>query len=322
MPLRLPALTLDADAESVRRARARVRDVFEGLDRGDLLDATQVGVSELVTNALLHGAPPISIQVRGTRQHPRVEVHDGSPTPPAMPFDATEDDQQLTTYGRGLGLVAMLSTAWGADLTPDGKVVWFIPAAEPRLGGDLSGNVFDLAQAVQGEPANNGRPSRRTRIRILGLPIAPYARFRQRYFDLARELRLLSLNPSDDYPAARRFSSVFLEAERLDQQIQGRDRLAAALTQLLDVVDLDLFVPTRLPATMRRLLDTLDQVDELCRQEQTLTLAASSAEQRLIRWWFTEFVRQGAGHEPTSWPDYVLTQSHPADTAAVDGPSV
>jgi hypothetical protein len=55
---------------------------------------------------------------------------------------------------------------------------------------------------------------------------------------------------------------------------------------------------------MRRLLDTLDQVDELCRQEHMLTLAAGDAEQRLIRWWFTEFVRQGEGHPPTSWPDY------------------
>ena len=84
MPLRMPALALDADAESVKRARAWVRDIFERLERLDLLDAAQAGVSELVTNAVLHGAPPISIQVRGTRQHPRVEVQDGSSSPPAM----------------------------------------------------------------------------------------------------------------------------------------------------------------------------------------------------------------------------------------------
>jgi anti-sigma regulatory factor (Ser/Thr protein kinase) len=319
MPLRLPALALDvdADAESLRRARAWVRDVFERLDRGDLVDAAEVGVSELVTNAVLHGAPPISIQVRGTFQHPRVEVQDGSPRPPAMTFDATDGDQLLATYGRGLGLVAMLSTAWGADLTPDGKVVWFVPVAEPRLEGDLSGEVFDLAHALQGEPANNGRPSSLTRIRILGLPVAPWARFRQRYFELARELRLVSLTPSESYLAARRFSAVFLQAERLGQQIQGLDRLYAALAQHRDVVDLDLFVPPRLPDTMRRLLDTLDQVDELCRQEHMLTLAASSAEQQLIRWWFTEFVRQGAGDDPTSWPDYLRTQGHAPDTMPV-----
>jgi hypothetical protein len=58
MSLRLPSLALEADAESAKRARTWVRDALEGLDRLDLLDAAEVGVSELVTNALLHGAPP------------------------------------------------------------------------------------------------------------------------------------------------------------------------------------------------------------------------------------------------------------------------
>jgi hypothetical protein len=233
-----------------------------------------------------------------------------------MTFDTTDEDQLLATFGRGLGLVATLSTAWGADLTPDGKVVWFVPAAEPRVDGDLSGDVFDLVQTLKGDPADNGRPSHFTRIRILGLPVAAYARFRRRYFELARELRLLSLNPGNDYPAARRFNAVFLEAERLGQQVQGY-LLDAALAQHRTVVDLDLLVPPRLPGAMRRLLDTLDQVDELCRQEHMLTLAASTAEQQLIRWWFTEFVRQGAGDDPTSWPDYLRTQGHAPDTMPV-----
>jgi anti-sigma regulatory factor (Ser/Thr protein kinase) len=305
MPLRQPALPLDADPGSVKRARTRVRALFERLDRLDLLDAAETGTSELVTNAVLHGAPPISLRVRGTQHHPRVEVHDGSRRPPAMTFDATDEDQRWATYGRGLGLVAMLSTAWGADLTPDGKVVWFAPAAQPRLDGDLSGDVFDLEQALQATPADPGRTSHLTPIRFLGLPVAPYARFRQRYFDLARELRLLSLLPGNDYVAARRFSAVFLQAERLGRQVQGLDRLHAAIAQHQDSVDVDLFVPPTVPDTMRQVLDTLNQVDELCRQEHMLTLAADRAEQRLIRWWFTEFVRQGAGSPPTSWPDYV-----------------
>ncbi len=98
---------------------------------------------------------------------------------------------------------------------------------------------------------------------------------------------------------------MFLEADRLGRQVRGYDRLVAALAQHRDVVDVDLFVPPELPDTMRQLLDTLDEVDALCRHEQMLTLAASSDERLLIRWWFTEFVRQGAGHPPTPWPDYV-----------------
>jgi len=307
MPLRLPALPLDANAEAVKRARAWVQDVFEGLDRSDLLDAAESGVSELVTNAVLHGGPPISIGVRGTQRYPRVEVQDGSRQPPRMTFDATDEDQLLATYGRGLGLVAMLSSAWGADLVPEGKVVWFVPTAEPRLDSDLSGDVFDLERALQEDPAGRGRAPALIRIRFLGLPVAPWARFRQRYYELARELRLLSLAANDDYPVARRFNDVFLEAERQGRQVQGRDLLDATVAQHRDVADLDLLVPATMPHAMRRLLDTLDQVDELCRQEHMLTLAAGAAERRLIRWWFTEFVRQGEGHPPTSWPDYVAS---------------
>jgi anti-sigma regulatory factor (Ser/Thr protein kinase) len=314
MPLRLPAVELAADAESLRRARSTVRAVLTDLGRLDLLDAALVGTSELVGNAVLHGDPPISIQVRGTRQCPRVEVRDGSRRPPKMTHNPADQDQLLATYGRGLWLVAMVSTAWGADLTTTGKVVWFAPAAEPRLHGDLSGEVFDYEVVLQGpvppgprpegpSEAVRASPGEPIRIRILGLPVAAYAGFRQRYFDLARELRLLSL--SDEHPVAQRFSAVFLEAERLGRQVRGLERLDAALSQHGDVADLDLFVPPALPLTMRQLLDTLDQVDELCRHEQMLTLAASSAEQRLIRWWFTEFVRQGDGQPPTSWQDYV-----------------
>ena len=304
MPLRVPAVELAADAESVQRARASVRAVFVRLDRAELLDAALMGASELVTNAVLHGAPPISIQVRGTRQWPRVEVRDGSRRPPVMTFTPADRDEPLSTYGRGLGLVAMLSTAWGADLTPDGKVVWFAPAAEPRLHGDLRGDVFDLAQALRQDPSDRVPLERLTRIRILGLPVVAYARFRRRYFDLARELRLLSLAPDGQHPAAQRFSDVFLRAERLGQQVEGTDRLDAALAQARDVVDVDLFVPPELPDTMAQVLNTLDQVDELCRRERMLTLAAGADEQRLIRWWFTEFARQGAGHAPTRWRDH------------------
>lgn len=321
MPLRLPALPLDANAEAVKRARAWVKDVFQGLDRSDLLDAAESGVSELVTNAVLHGGPPISIGVRGTQRYPRVEVQDGSRQPPRMTFDATDEDQLLATYGRGLGLVAMLSSAWGADLVPEGKVVWFVPSAEPRLDSDLSGDVFDLERALREDPSGQGRAPAPIRIRFLGLPVASWARFRQRYYELARELRLLSLAANDDYPVARRFNDVFLEAERQGRLVQGRDVLDATVAQHRDVADLDLLVPATMPDAMRRLLDTLDQVDELCRQEHMLTLAAGAAEQRLIRWWFTEFVRQGEGHPPTSWPDYLACHGQAsAESLTTTGP--
>lgn len=298
------ALLLDGGAESVRRARAWVCDAFVRLDRQDLADSAEEGVSELVTNALLHAAAPISVQVRGTREHPRVEVRDGSRRLPVVTFDSDDEDQLFSTFGRGLGLVAMQSAAWGVDLEPEGKVVWFVPAAEPRLDRDLSGEVHDLAAGAHEDGPANGGPGRLVRVRILGLPVAPWNEARRWYYELAREVRLLGLSPSADYPTARRFSEVFREAERQSRLIQGLDQLAAAVARHQDSVSLDLRVPPTLPGTIDQLVDVLEQVDELCRQERMLTLPAGAPERRLLTWWFSQFVRQPAGEEPVSWPTY------------------
>ena len=76
MPLNREPLPLEPDPKSVKRAREWVGDVLERLGRDDLVDAAELGVSELVTNAILHADPPITVRVRGTRNHPRVEVRE------------------------------------------------------------------------------------------------------------------------------------------------------------------------------------------------------------------------------------------------------
>ena len=80
--------------------------------------------------------PPIKVRVRGTWEHPRVEVIDGSTEPPILPGSEPlgDDDDLLLTFGRGLGIVARCSTAWGAEIEDDGKVVWFVPAARAQRG--------------------------------------------------------------------------------------------------------------------------------------------------------------------------------------------
>ena len=69
-------LVLDPDPKSVGRARAWVVEELTNLGRSDLVDAAELGVSELVTNAILHAAPPITVGLLGSREQPRVEVRD------------------------------------------------------------------------------------------------------------------------------------------------------------------------------------------------------------------------------------------------------
>ena len=76
------SLVLPATPPSVKLARSWVSKILEEIGRGDLVDAAQLGVSELVTNALIHSQPPLSVRVRGTIDHPRIEVVDSSPVPP------------------------------------------------------------------------------------------------------------------------------------------------------------------------------------------------------------------------------------------------
>ena len=90
----------------------------------DVLDDALLLISELVTNSVLHGGPPIVLAVDcdGTGLH--VRVRDGGPT---MPVPRVAGD--TAESGRGMSLVDLLSSTWGvvpvADAHGPGKEVWF-----------------------------------------------------------------------------------------------------------------------------------------------------------------------------------------------------
>ncbi|GAB7192956.1 hypothetical protein NUM3379_36650 [Kineococcus sp. NUM-3379] len=85
----------------------------------DLQRRVELVTTELVANAVEHGAPPLRIGLRRTGDVLRVHVADGSRAAPVrreQPPDATS--------GRGIALVAHLSTGWGVEHVAGGKVVW------------------------------------------------------------------------------------------------------------------------------------------------------------------------------------------------------
>jgi hypothetical protein len=57
------ATDLPSDARSATAARAFVRDVLSGSRLESVLDAAELCVSELVTNALLHAGTPMRLEV-------------------------------------------------------------------------------------------------------------------------------------------------------------------------------------------------------------------------------------------------------------------
>lgn len=88
-----------------------------GSGRGD---DVMLCVSELATNALLHGVPPgrhYRVFLRYDGSVLRVEVHDSGPGVPRIVGEVDEG-------GRALLLVAALSDKWGVGERDLGKVVW------------------------------------------------------------------------------------------------------------------------------------------------------------------------------------------------------
>lgn len=297
-----PRLLLDPEPQSVRRARVYVAERLQRLGRDDLLDAAELGVSELVTNAILHANPPITVRVRGTPLHPRVEVHDNSKRPPKLNSGMADDDQLLRTFGRGLGIVALYSATWGAEVSPEGKVVWFEPTLEPDMEGAPEGDVFVLDDVLDERMAGIDRPERLLTVRLLGMPVAVFAEFRGWYAEIRRELRILGLAHGSEYPVAAQMAELTLRVEQDRRLASGIERLDAAIRAGEERVDLEYHVPPSAPETMRQMSDVLDRADEFCREHRLLTMGATDQLKQLWRWYTDEFRRQAAGEEPIAWP--------------------
>ncbi len=101
---------LPPDRTAARAARAALA-AFTANEEAMLV------VGELVTNAVLHGTPPISLSATPHANGLRVGVRDRRPD---LGPDAPDS--------RGLQLVEALALQWGVDSLSDGKVVWaFLP---------------------------------------------------------------------------------------------------------------------------------------------------------------------------------------------------
>jgi len=109
----------DAVPESVPVARRFVEEQLDGCPSGPL-ELVLLLTSEVATNAVVHARTPFTVEVGRSDRTVRVSVSDRSGFLPvqlsAMPADE---------HGRGMGLVAALSTDWGIEHRDVGKGVWF-----------------------------------------------------------------------------------------------------------------------------------------------------------------------------------------------------
>ena len=131
-------IELDGDTDAPSRGRHAVTEVLDGWGcepgtREDLL----LVVSELVTNAVVHGAEPIVVTMVRAAERVRVEVTDGAAG--SSPHGNPRPPKNAET-GRGLSVVTRLAVAWGWRATPgSGKTVW--PARSPGRADQASWSI-------------------------------------------------------------------------------------------------------------------------------------------------------------------------------------
>ncbi|MCW2784244.1 MAG: hypothetical protein JWP74_761, partial [Marmoricola sp.] len=300
VPWNMQSLALPATPPSVRLARDWVTRVLVEIGRDDLTDSARLAVSELVTNAILHADPPMTVYVRGTLEHPRIEVADQSLVPPRQRTDAIEfdpdDEFSWTTVGRGLDLVASYARAWGADIDArgSGKVVWFEPSPEPRET-PTAGELFDLDEAIEARGYAPLDPRSMVTIELLNLPTDLFAHLRVHFNELGRELRLLSISAPGRYPIAAEFTDVYLQVELERRHVTGLDVLDAAMRDGAETVDLSYSAPPTAPASMALLSSLLDTVYDTMTDDALLVLRPPAELIDVQHWYLGEFVRQGAG---------------------------
>jgi anti-sigma regulatory factor (Ser/Thr protein kinase) len=107
---RLLSVQLEHEAAAAATARGLVRDAVLAAvpaASSELLDAMLLVTSELVTNGLRHGEPPVSVTVDRKGRRLRLTVTDEGSRIPRPRLAGPE-----STGGRGLFLVSALSTAW------------------------------------------------------------------------------------------------------------------------------------------------------------------------------------------------------------------
>jgi len=129
---------LAAHPGSAATARRLTRDRLTGWSiADDTCDTAALVVSELVTNAIVHTASrQIVCELHDADELVRIAVRDEG-CAPGEPHPSPQRPEE--EHGRGLLLVAAMCTAWGAQETGPGLLVWAeLPRAADAAGTERS----------------------------------------------------------------------------------------------------------------------------------------------------------------------------------------
>lgn len=274
-------LALRAVPEAAPEARALLRELLSGTPFEDRLEDGELAVSELVTNAVLHGREPLSVAVVVGDSCARVEVTDGSAVSPSF---SMLDPTAVT--GRGLMLISAASDRWGVEPSPSGKSVWF----ELVLGGcadELEADV-DALLAAWGDDLAEDPAHEQVRIVLTDLDTDLVARAEAHVEGLLRELCLVVADVDVPAETARVARAVLRATAGVDAvRADLKHQLAVAVSAGQPRVDLTVTMQREDGELVRDYSHAVDEADRLSRAGQLLTTPApaelSAARQSYLR---------------------------------------
>jgi hypothetical protein len=323
----LVRLRVDEAPDGVPRARQALgrRLASASAPVRELAGDVKLLACELLTNAVLHGAPPVDLLVVARRGCLRVEVTDTSRDRPLRARSSAD-----TMTGRGIALVAGLASRWGSQVNREGKVVW----AEV----DLAQATLDTRAAA--EPVTEGqRPAD-------GLEAGPERRYRVWLGDVSTELLLAAKSHVDNLireftlAAAGAYSgestAVPPQLAELIGQVTTRfadarrmirEQALAAATAGERRTRLELLLPLSAADAGEEYLAALDVADEYARQARLLTLETPPQHRAFRHWYVSSLIAQlraagrgaAAGDQP-SFEEYLSRVPRPPDRRAETAP--
>jgi len=280
--------TFSPTAISSGDARRFVTELLLDWGRAHLVDDTALCVSELAANAVLHSRSPFTLAVRRTGDGVRVDVLDPCPDQLPVPVPTSGSAADLTgrsTTGRGLQIVAALSTRWGVSTAEGAKSVWveLSDGAHP----DPNDAVIVIGHHRTVAPGQS--------LSFPGLPVRAAVASGIQVDEVVRELQLALLGPGPAEEPTRLFELLERSAP---VRLAGRYAALQAAAECHTRFDLEL-------AVSDAALSAVGSLNQLLRGWPGRSSASSpdrDGVDRLRAWLVEETVRQQAGHPPRRCP--------------------
>jgi GAF domain-containing protein/anti-sigma regulatory factor (Ser/Thr protein kinase) len=300
-------LTLGADADAVPRARRFVTAALAGTAAADLAVDAELVVAELVTNAILHAGAPVDVGLVVDGKTVRIEVRDPLRVSPVRGLAGPD-----AMTGRGLGLVAALTSRWGTEPRDDGKVVWAELSLDAPVGTVPPVPTDDVDALLATWDDDEPAVERRYVIRLGDVPTNLLLAAKGHVDNIVREFTLAAAGAASGRTAeipphlAALMESVTTRFAEARQEIK-RQALAAAQVGARRTT-LVLHLPRSAADAGEDYLAALDEADGYARAARMLTLA-TPPQHRAFRRWYVEAIvdqlrRAGRGEEPSDPPSF------------------